>query len=103
MAMANTTYQGRLLEDGRFIPDSVRVKIPVPCRVVVSISEEEMEAAEPAANTSAHHRQAAAVKKFLASVAALEDEDDVMTEADWDEMANLRAGTNAGFARKIEL
>jgi hypothetical protein len=102
MAMAKINYQGRLL-GGRFIPDDLHVNIPNQCRVVVSIPEEEMEATEPAANTSAHHRQAAAVKRFLADIAALKDEDDVMTEADWDEMANLRVGTNAGFARKIEL
>ena len=37
-----------------------------------------------------HRRQVGAVKKFLADVAAIKDEDTTLTDADWDEMANLR-------------
>jgi hypothetical protein len=55
------------------------------------------------ANTEAHCRQAAAVKKFLADIAALKDEDNVMTDADWNELENLRSRTNAGFHRAVDI
>ena len=34
------------------------------------------------------------LKKFLADIAALKDEGSILTDADWDEMANLRLQTN---------
>jgi len=41
-----------------------------------------------------HRREVTAVKKFLADIAALKDEGSILTDADWDEMANLRSQTN---------
>jgi hypothetical protein len=101
MAMANTNYQGRLLEDGRFIPDGARVKIPVPCRVKVFIEDETVEIGPTAHADANRNKRVTSIKELLND--AREAEDSVLTDADWEEMANLRAGTNAGFSRKIEL
>ena len=46
-------------------------------------------------------REVSAVKKFLTDIAALKDEDSVLTDADWDAMADLRSHTN--LTRTFEL
>jgi hypothetical protein len=50
-----------------------------------------------------HRRQTNAVQKFLSDIAALKDEDNILTDSDWEEMANLRERTNAGLARTVEI
>ena len=46
------------------------------------------------------HQKVAAIKEILADALNAESE---LTDADWDELANLRAGTNAGFSGKVEI
>ena len=46
-------------------------------------------------------RKITAVRKFLANVAAIKDEDNVLTDSDWDELADIRSQTN--LTRKIEI
>jgi hypothetical protein len=95
------TYQGYFQEDGCFIPDGVRVRMPAKRRAIVNILEDEV--AKIDASTDAHRRQVAAVKKILAEAAALEATDNVMTDADWDELENARSKTNAGMSRVIDI
>jgi len=96
-------YQGHLMEDGRFVPDESIDRIPTPCRVFVSIPVEELTDIGTPIENFAHRKQVTAVKRFLAAVADLTDEDDVMVDSDCDELANLRNETNAGFNRRITL
>jgi hypothetical protein len=97
------TYQGHFLEDGRFIADGRPVKLPTKRRIIISVLDDETVESGVAVNTEARQRQAAAVKKFITDIAALGDEDNVMTDADWDELANLRSRTNAGFHRAVDI
>ena len=46
-------------------------------------------------------RKVTAVKKFLADVVAIKDEDNVLTDSDWKELADIRPQTN--LAREIEV
>ena len=101
--MTVKTYQGYFLEDGRLMMNGSPIKLPTKCRVIVNVLEDEMEEVGATANVALHKRQAAAVVRFLTSVAELKDEDDVMTDADWEELANLRARTNAGLARSVDI
>jgi hypothetical protein len=94
------TYQGYFGDDGRFVPDGIVMKIPVGRRAIVNILDDEV--VKPKKQT-VNQQQAAAVKKFLSDIAAISDEDNVLTDTDWDEMANLRSQTNAGLTRKINL
>ena len=97
------TYQGYFQDDGRFIADGILVKLPAKRRAIVNIIDDEATAPDVAADEKKHRRQAATVKKFLADVAAIKNEDNVMTDADWDELANIRSRTNNGFARTVEI
>ena len=94
------TYQGYFGDDGRFVSDSIVINIPTRRRAIVNIFDEEV--VEPKKKT-VNERQAAAVNKFLTDIAAISDDDNVLTDADWDELSNLRSKTNAGLARKIDL
>ena len=46
-------------------------------------------------------RKITAVKKFLADVAAIKDEDNVLTDSDWKELADIRSQTN--LIRKVKI
>ena len=46
------------------------------------------------ANNETHQRSVAGVKNFFAELAAIKDEDNVLTDADFTEMENLRSQTN---------
>jgi len=98
MAVAKT-YQGYILEDGRFLVDGLPIKLASRRRAVVEVFDE----AEVEVLDEAHSRQVVAVKKFLRDIAELKEEDNVMTDADWDELDSLRAETNAGFSRMVKL
>jgi hypothetical protein len=91
------TYTGRFLDDGRFVPDGVQVKMPTQFQAVVRFLETDN------AKVSLHRRQVSAVRRFLAAVDELKDEGDVMTDADWDDIANIRNETNTGLSQEIEL
>ena len=51
--------------------------------------------------SATRHQKITAVKKFLADVAAIKDEDDILTGADWNELADIRSQTN--LTRKVKL
>jgi len=93
------TYQGYFQEDGCFIPDGVRVRMPVKRRAIVNILEDE---ATGRANIeeSAHQQKVLAIKEILAD--ALKSEND-LSDADWEEFAGLRAQTNAGLSRTVNI
>jgi hypothetical protein len=97
------TYQGYFLEDGRLMTNGSAIRMPTTHQVIVNILDDKVEEPIAKLDPSVHRRQVSAVKKFLAAVADLKDEDSVLTDDDWDEMANLRAGTNAGMSRRVEL
>ena len=87
------TYQGYFLEDGRFIPDSLLAKIPVKRRAIVNILDDEViEQTRP--------NKVDDIKKILAAAQASEDG---LTNADWNEMNNLRSRTNTGLSRTVSL
>ena len=90
------TYQGYFKEDGQFVPDSLLIKIPVRRRAIVNIFEDEV-----AGNNEAVYKKTLTVKKIIAD--ALESENDDLTDADWDELANLRVQTNSGLSRAVDL
>jgi len=94
------TYQGYFLEDGQFVSDGSPVKLPTKCLVIVNVLEDETwEGGAPAETAS--QKKAAAIRNILDEAQGAED--NVLTDADWEEMANLRTGTNAGLSREIEL
>jgi hypothetical protein len=95
------TYQGYFLEDVHLMSDGLPVKLPVKRRVIVSIPDDDADIST--ALSSVQGRQSAAVKRFITALAELKDEDDIMAEEDWDELACLRDRTNAGFSRGVEL
>ena len=96
------TYQGYFREDGLFVPDSVFVKIPPRRRAIVNILEDEMNEADVAVQGKTDHQQrVVAIKKVIEE--ANEAEDGGLTDNDWDELSNLRTGTNSGLSRVIDL
>lgn len=95
------TYQGFFLEDGRFFTGGQPVRLPTKRRVIINILDDET--ADIPVNTDVHHQQAAAVIKFLSDIAAIRDEDSVMTDVDWDELASIRSRTNDGLSRIVDL
>ena len=50
---------------------------------------------------STRHQRITSVKKFLADVVAIKDEDNVLADLDWNELAAIRSQTN--LSRKIEI
>ena len=87
-------YQGQLLNK-HFFPDDIQVKMPPRCRVTLHVEDGAMVRVK-----SDSQRRLASIKKIMEDARAAES---AMTAADWDEMANLRSETNAGFARVLEL
>jgi len=68
---------------------------------LVLLTEKEYNEMDRLRQNTTRHQKIATVKKFLADVAAIKDEDSVLTEADWQELADIRLQTN--LARKVEL
>jgi hypothetical protein len=99
MAMAEA-YQGVLQADGRLMVNGSPVKSKAPRRVVFNFLDD---TEATTADDAEHNRQVTTVKKFLADISELKDEDDTMTDADWDELANIRARTNVGLSRRVEI
>ena len=96
------TYQGYFQEDGRFVPDGVLVKLPIRRRAIVNVFDEEV-VCEGETSKSDTALQDRIERIRLIITAALEAEDDVMTDNDWEEMLALRAQTNAGLSRAVDL
>ena len=91
------TYQGYFGEDGRFVSDNIVMKIPVGRRTIVNVFDDEVIEFVP---KSANQNKLDENKKILAKAAQAEND---LTDADWNEFANLRAQSNVGLARKIDL
>ena len=91
------TYQGYFGEDGRFIPDIAVKKIPAGRRAIVNILDDEVIVLR---HNSENQNKLDEIKKILTKAAKAENE---LTDAEWREFTNLRAQSNAGLARKIEL
>jgi antitoxin YefM len=68
---------------------------------LVILTEKEYNEMDKLRQGSSHRQKIAAVKKFIADVAAIKDEDDVLTDTDWHELANIRSQTN--LMRKVDL
>lgn len=97
------TYQGYFTEDGRFIPNGTPVKLPTRRRAIVNILDEDIEdMANADASKSDSDAQDRVERIEMILAAALEAKDE-LTDEDWDEMLNLRAKTNAGLSRTVEI
>ena len=95
------TYQGYFQDDGRFIPDGVSVKVPTRRRAIVNVLDEIV---EDDIDVSQKERDIKdRVDRIDLILAAALDAEDEMTEEEWDEMLNLRAKTNAGLSRAVEI
>ena len=96
------TYEGYFVEDGRFIPDGALVKLPLRRRAIVNIFDDEVANDKETIQTDAS-LQERVERISLIIAAALEVENDVMTDDDWNEMFSLRSQTNAGLSRAVEI
>ena len=95
------TYQGYFQDDGRFIPDGVSVKVPTRRRAIVNVLDEKVED-DTDVSKKERDNQDRVDRIDLILAAALEAKDE-MTEVEWDEMLSLRARTNAGLSRAVEI
>ena len=95
------TFQGYFLDDGRFIPDGVSVKVPTRRRTIVNVLDESIEENTEISQTDIIIQER--VSRIDLILAAALDAKDEMTEDEWDEMLNLRARTNAGLSRAVEI
>jgi len=89
-------YQGYIQVDGRFVADNPSVKLPTQRKVIITILEDEY--VRPA-NTDRQHK-VSWFRKIMQEVSAAENE---LTDADWDELENIRKDTNAGMSRTVDL
>ena len=89
-------YQGYIQVDGRFVADNPSVKLPTQRKVIITILEDEY--ARPA-NTDRQHK-VSWFRKIMQEASAAENE---LTDADWDELENIRKDTNAGMSRTVDL
>ena len=87
------TYQGYFQEDGCFIPDGVRVRMPVKRRAIVNILEDEV--GEVKVQTKAE-RQNQSLKHFFAAIDAVEGEP--ITDEDLVAFENSRVSFRKEFA-----
>ena len=94
------TYQAYFVDDGQFIADDTSVRLPTRRRAVVNIFEDEIADSDVALVDSAREERIKAIQEILAAAGAAEDE---LTEEDWEEFKNLRALTNAGLSRTLDL
>ena len=95
------TYQGYFQDDGRFIPDGISVKVPTRRRAIVNVLDEVVKD-DTGVSQKEREIQSRVARIDLILSAALDAEDE-MTEEEWDEMLNLRAKTNAGLSRAVEI
>lgn len=90
--MVEQAYTGSLLADGRIKFDTPSIKLPTPCRVVI----------KPLGNPTRPDapQRVARFRKIMQEASAAENE---LTDADWDELENIRKDTNAGMSRTVDL
>jgi len=94
------TYEGYFLEDGRFIPNGTRVKLPTRRRAIVNVFLNENADDAISQPDNASQNRVERIEMILA--AALDAKDD-LTDDEWDEMLSLRSKTNAGLSRTVEI
>ena len=95
------TYQGYFQDDGRFIPDGVSVKVPTRRRAIVNVLDEIIEYDTDVSQKERDIQDR--VDRIDLILAAALDAEDEMTEEEWDEMLSLRARTNVGLSRAVEI
>ena len=100
MSLTYQAYKGHF-QNGRFVSPEA-ASIPDNSVVYVMVVDDDprsfsVKAQEQIPKTA---DKLSAIKEIFADALAAESE---LTDSDWEEMANLRSQTNAGFARKIEL
>jgi len=92
-------YQGYFLEDGHFMVDNMPIRLPIKRRIIINVLEDEME--DVVTNLGIERRKnIEAVMKAINNAAEAEDE---LSEDDWNELTNIRAKTNAGMARQVDI
>ena len=89
------TYQGHFLDDGRFFADGLFVKLPTKKRAIIKFLDDDVAVVD-----ADRQKKIVAFDTFINDAREAEGE---LTDADWDELINLRAKTNAGLSRKVEL
>jgi len=89
-------YQGHFQVDGRFIADNPSVKLPTKRKVIVTILEDEYITPD----NSKHQHRVNRFRKIMQEASAAEGN---LTDADWDELENIRETTNAGMSRTVDL
>ncbi|MCL2281221.1 MAG: type II toxin-antitoxin system Phd/YefM family antitoxin [Dehalococcoidia bacterium] len=68
---------------------------------LVILTEKEFNKIEKSNHRNSSYQKVASVNKFLDDVTAIKNTDNILTDMDWDELANIRSQTN--FARKVAL
>ncbi|MCL1873457.1 MAG: hypothetical protein FWF85_04990 [Clostridiales bacterium] len=68
---------------------------------LVILTEKEYNQMERLRQNTTSQQKIMAVRKFIEDVSAIKDEDNVLTDADWNEFANIRSQTN--LTRKVEI
>ena len=95
------TYQGYFEEDGRFVHDGLFIKLPTRRRAIVNVFDDEI------TNEKAEQTDITLLKRYerikLILATAVVAENDILTDTDWEEMANLRSQTNIGLLRTIDI
>ncbi|MDR1688396.1 MAG: hypothetical protein LBS21_07270 [Clostridiales bacterium] len=86
------TYQGYFREDGRFVSDSLQIKIPAKRRTVISVFEDEIAEAK-----TRSQRQSEALDTFLKEIKAVTNE--TITDDDYADLENNRVN----FRRELNL
>ena len=95
------TYQGQFLDDVSFFVEGKLVKLPTKKQIIINVLDDEAPNQENVYNIKPEHKRVTTIKKLLDE--ARKKENDTLTDDDWDEMANIRAKTNAGLSRGIEI
>ena len=92
------TYKAYVSEDGHLTAYGATIKLPTACRITVDVPDDETAATQ--AHVDNRQKRLAAIREAINNAAAAENE---LTDAEWEELANIREQTNAGLARNIDL
>jgi len=61
---------------------------------LVILTEKEYNQMEKSRQNTTRHQKIIAVEKLIEDISNIKDEDNVLTDADWNEFANIRSQTN---------
>jgi len=95
------TYQGQFLDDVSFFVEGRLVKLPTKKRIIINVLDDEAPNQENVYNIKSGHQRVTTIKELLGKAGKMEN--DTLTDDDWDEMANIRAKTNVGLSRGIDV